>query len=135
MATKKSKKKIIILIVSLVLCFQVVCGVGYYFLSQYVNNIDKEGFVESCRTYLEKNTEFISEYGSIIKFDTKEKFPPTHIEEENRSEYYFTYDCETEKAIFKIRVYRVYITDSDGNSNRSYRYEIINDTLKWKNKY
>ncbi len=98
----------------------------YFLLSNYLNNKETKWFVQDSRDFLSQNEEFLNEYGNVINMTTKDKFPPDSIENNGIEEYYMDFDCETEKATFKIRVYHFYIDEWN------FRYVVYGDTVKWK---
>ncbi len=118
------KKKTIVIIISVVIAFIILCGVGYTFFSEYINNVEKRGFVEEAQQFLEQDEEFLSEYGKILLFETNDEYPPNKIENDTKTEYYMTFECETEKAILQIQVFHVY------DNGWSHRYEILNISFK-----
>ena len=88
--------------------------------------MEKRGYIESCQEYLNSETDFLQTYGKIISFQTNDTYPPTKVELQNGKEYYMDFQCETEKAVFEIRVFHIFTDEW------SYRYDVNKETIIWK---
>ena len=121
-----SKKRVIFIIVICAVLFAACCITGYIILKEHITNAEKRGFVTECKDFLTHNASFNLTYGEIINLETEDEYPPHKIVDEGKTAYYMTFCCETQKAIFQVRVFHVY----DGDW--SHRYQVNSDTINWK---
>ncbi|MBQ7318636.1 MAG: hypothetical protein IJW97_00450 [Clostridia bacterium] len=109
-----SKKKKIIIIVSIVIAFYAIFGGAYLYLLHLEDEGLKALFTEDAMTYLNSNDDFTSEYGEVISLTSEDKIP---IEADD-GVHYMTFHCVTTQQELIVRVYSVY------DEGRIYYYEI-----------
>lgn len=99
-------KKSITIIIVIAIVYIFVCGMGYWYFSRRMDDIDRRGFSEEALEYLSSNEQFLQEYGEIIYFESDDERPIPS--EDNEDEYYMDFKCHTENAEMLIRVYHVW---------------------------
>ena len=108
-----SKKKKIIIIVSIAIAFYVIVGSAYLYLLHLEDEGLKALFTEDAMAYLNSNDDFTSEYGEVISLTCDDKIP---IETDDG--HYMTFHCVTTEQELIVSVYSVY------DNGMSYYYEI-----------
>ena len=101
------------------MAFFVICISGYVFLSRRIDDVERKGYIQDAREYLDTDEKFSQEYGKIISFEAIEDEGPIRGEKQDKKEYYMDFDCVTEKADLLIRVYHVW------NDGWSFYYVVL----------
>ena len=113
------RKTILIIVISAVL-FLALWGVGYTYLNHRIKNIERQGFIDDARSFLDSDEEFITTYGRISSFETDTDYPIEYNENSDCEKWYMDFDCSTDKGQFQMRVYHVY-----DQGNWRFEYEEI----------
>ncbi len=109
------RKTILIIVISAVL-FLTVWVIGYTYLNHRIKNIERQGFIDDARSFLNSDQEFVETYGSISSFETDTNYPIEYDDDSDYKKWYMDFDCSTEKGQFRMRIYQVF-------DKGSYRFE------------
>ena len=112
------KKKTIIILISVFVAFEIVCGIGYVTFNSYFKKMERQEIMTIVSDYIMSDENFAAQYGSVqtISWNDEKQFQKIH-----------GYECVVPCLVTTIdgQVFEVDMRFNFENSKRNFFYDAV----------